>query len=275
VLPDRLAYRLTRRLNIARQRLIYSLSMRHPRLVRRLIRALTKLQLPSGYAVDTHFKPSYNPWEQRLCAVPDGDLFKAIRKGQASVVTDRIACFTERGILLESGTELEADVIVTATGLNMVPFGKIALHVDEQPVDLHDHLTYKSLMVSEVPNFVFTVGYANHSWTLKADLVADYLCRLLAHMDRHGYATVTPVVDDPTLTRRPFLEMGSGYVNRAMHLFPQQGSRGPWTVDQSYRVDRVRLGKAPIEDPALRFTEAKVRSVAAPFAVGAPLGAAV
>ena len=253
VLPGRLAYRLTRRLNIARQRLIYSLSMRHPRLVRRLIRALTKLQLPSGYPVDTHFKPSYNPWEQRMCAVPDGDLFKAISKGQASVVTDRIVRFTERGILLESGTELEADLIVTATGLNMRAFGGMNLTLDGKPVELNDTVAYKSMMLSGIPNFAFAIGYTNSSWTLKVDLVCEHLCRMLAHMDAHGYDTVTPVLDDETIERRPLLDFQAGYVKRALDRFPTQGSRGPWTVEMNYAADRVRLRNGPVEDAALRF----------------------
>ena len=253
VLPGKLAYRLTRRLNIGRQRLIYSLSMRHPRLVRRLIRALTKAQLPSGYDVDTHFKPNYNPWEQRMCAVPDGDLFRAISKGQASVVTDRIAHFTERGILLESGTELEADIVVTATGLNLRAFGGIDLTLDGEPVELSDTVAYKSMMLSGVPNFAFAVGYTNSSWTLKVDLVCEHLCRMLAHMDAHGADTVTPVLDDDTIERRPLLDFQAGYVKRSVDRFPAQGSHGPWTVEMNYRADRARLRHGPVEDAALQF----------------------
>jgi len=258
MLPDRAAYRLTRTINMNRMRLLYGLSQRYPNQMRRLIRALNARALPEGYAVDTHFNPRYGPWSQRLCVVPDADLFKAISSGAASVVTDRIVRFTERGILLESGDELAADIIVTATGFTVVPFGGITLHVDGQPVNLPERLIYKSLMVSGVPNFAFVMGYINYSWTLKVDLVAEYLCRLLAHMDRHGYATVTPHSDDPSLARRPFLEMESGWVSRSMHLYPQQGSHGSWTVDQNYALDRARLGKSPVEDPALRFTDAVV-----------------
>ena len=258
LLPDALAYRLTRKLNINRQKAIYGLSQRYPRQVRRLIRKLNAGALPEGYPVDTHFNPHYNPWDQRLCMVPDADMFKAISSGAASVVTDRIVRFTERGILLASGDELDADIIVTATGFIMLPFGGIALHVDGKPVDLPERLIYKSMMVSGVPNFAFAMGYLNYSWTLKVDVVAEYLCRLLAHMDRHGHATATPHADDPTLTRRPFLEMENGWISRSIHLFPRQGSHGPWTVDQSYASDRARLGTAPIEDPALKFTDAVV-----------------
>ena len=253
VLPARMAYGLTRRINIARQRLIYELSMRHPRLVRRLIRALTKLQLPAGYEVDTHFKPRYNPWEQRMCAVPNGDLFQSIRHGKASVVTDRIARLTEGGILLESGTELPADIIVTATGLKLLAFGGISLTVDGQAVALNQTVAYKSMMLSGVPNFAFAVGYTNSSWTLKVDLVCEHLCRMLARMDAFGHDTVTPVLDETAIDRRPLLDFQAGYVRRAVDRFPSQGSHGPWTVQMSYKADRARLRKGPVEDPALRF----------------------
>lgn len=257
LLPAKAAYAVTRTININKQYLLYKASRRFPKQMRALVRRVNAGALPENYDVDTHFKPHYAPWDQRMCVVPDSDLFKAISDGDASVVTDHIVSFTERGILLESGAELEADIVVTATGLNMVPFGKIALHVDGEQVDLHDQVSYKGLMVSDVPNFAFTVGYVNHAWTLKADLVAQWFCRLLAHMDRHGFATATPVVDDPTLTRAPLINMGTGYVNRAMHLFPQQGSHGPWKLDQDYKLDRTILGKEPIQDSALVFSEAR------------------
>jgi len=262
-LPAKLAYRITRRFNIGRQRLIYGTSQRHPKLVRRIIRALNARALPAGYAVDTHFNPTYEPWDQRLCAVPDGDLFRAISKGTASVVTDRIARFTENGILLESGRELEADIIVTATGLKLLAFGGMQLSVDGAPVNLHDRLAYKSMMLSGVPNFAFAIGYTNSSWTLKVDLVCEHLCRLLAYMDRHGYTTVQPVVDDPTMSKRPLLDFPAGYILRSVELFPQQGSRGPWNVEMDYSADHARLRKGPVEDPALRFGTA-ARSTSAP-----------
>jgi len=254
VLPDKLAYRLTRRLNVGRQRLIYDLSKRHPAMMRRLIRALTKHQLPEGFPVDVHFKPRYNPWDERLCVVPDGDLFREIRAGRASVVTDRVARFTERGILLESGTELEADIVVTATGLNLLALGGVTLSVDGDAVIVNETLIYKSMMLTGVPNFAFAFGYTNASWTLKVDLVCEHLCRLLAHMDAHGYDTVVPVADDPTLELRPMLDFQAGYVQRSVDMFPRQGSHGPWTVAMSYADDRARLRKGPVEDSGLRFS---------------------
>jgi monooxygenase len=253
-LPEKLAYRVTRRLNIARQRLIYRLSMRHPRLVRGLIRAMVKHQLPTGYAVDTHFKPRYNPWEERMCAVPDGDLFKAIRQGKASVVTDRIVRFTKRGILLQSGTELQADVIVSATGLNLLAFGGLELTVDGQQVELNERLAYKGMMLSGVPNFAFLVGYTNSSWTLKIDLVCEHLCRMLALMDARHQDTAVAVADGQSVgERRPLFDFQAGYVQRAADRLPQQGSRGPWTTAMSYRADLARLRRGRVEDPALRF----------------------
>lgn len=253
VLPAETAYRITRRMNIARQRWIYGLSRRHPRVLRGLIRAWNKSQLPAGYAVDVHFKPDYNPWDERLCAVRDGDLFKSIREGRASVVTDRIARFTERGILLESGAQLDADIIVTATGLNLLAFGGMEISRDGAPVDITGELAFKSMMLSGVPNFVFAFGYTNSSWTLKVDLVCEHLCRLLAHMDAHGYDSMEPVVDDPAIERRPFLDFRAGYVQRRGDRFPRQGADGPWTVEMSYAADRARLRRGPVEDPALRF----------------------
>jgi monooxygenase len=256
------AHAITRKINITKTKLIYGVSRRYPKFTRRLVRWVNTRALPEGYAVDTHFNPSYEPWDQRMCMVPDFDMFKAISRGAASVVTDGIVRFTERGILLESGDELAADIVVTATGLNMVPFGKIDIHVDGQPVDLHDHLIYKSMMLSDIPNFAFIIGYTNNAWTLKVDLVADHLCRLLAHMDRHGYETVTAVANGQVGARRPFIDMGSGYFSRAMHLFPQRASSVPWTADQDYELDRSLL--RTVDNPDLRFTTAVLNAKAKP-----------
>ena len=252
LLPDTRAHAIMRTINSTRNDLIVGLSARYPKLVRRVVRWINARALPKGYAVDTHFNPRYNPWKQRMCMVPDGDMFKAISSGAASVVTDRIERFTERGILLTSGSELDADIIVTATGLKMTPFGKIDLHIDGERVDLHEHLVYKSMMVSDIPNFAFVIGYTNTSWTLKVDLIADYLCRLLAHMDRGGYTMFTPVADNQIGSRRPYIDdMDSAYFARAAHLFPQRGSDVPWAAEQDYKTDRRQL--RTIADSALRF----------------------
>ncbi len=268
LLPQGPAYRLTRRIVLAEQRLIYSLSRRHPKLVRRLLRALTKRQLPARYPVDVHFKPHYEPWDERMCLVPDGDLFAAIKAGKASVVTDRIDRFTDRGILLESGSELDADIVVTATGLNMLAFGGLELSLDGDPVAVNEAVAYKAMMLSGVPNFAFALGYVNAIWTLKVDLVGEHLCRLLAHMDARGYDTVVPELDDPALERLPYFDFQAGYVQRGMHAFPRRGSHGPWTVAElSYAEDVARLRQGSVEDPALRF-RTSARELARPASGG-------
>ncbi len=254
VLPPRAAYALTRRKNIWLQRTVYELSQAHPRLVRRLLRAGAKRRLPQGYPVDVHFNPRYDPWDQRLCAVPDGDLFEEIASGRVSIVTDRIETFTERGVRLACGAQLDADVVVTATGLQLLALGGIQLNVDGAEVQLAQTMAYKTMMLSDVPNFAFAMGYTNASWTLKVDLVCEHLTRLLGYMDEHGYEQCTPRNDDPTLTTRPLLDFAAGYVQRSVHEWPRQGSRFPWTLAMSYRQDRETLRKGRIEDPALEFS---------------------
>lgn len=252
-LGDRRGYAVTRWKNVAVSTLVYQASQRFPRLMRRLIRKGVVAQVPAGFDVDTHFNPTYGPWDQRLCLVPDGDLFQALRKGQASMVTDRIERFTPTGIALESGEQLEADVIVTATGLNLQVVGGIELVVDGTPVHFPDRLAYKGMMLSGVPNFAFTIGYTNASWTLKADLVAEFTCRLLAHLGQHGLTTVVPV-DDHGVARKPLLDFEAGYVQRALHLFPQAGAQSPWRLGQSYAQDVVTLRHGKLDDGALRFS---------------------
>jgi cation diffusion facilitator CzcD-associated flavoprotein CzcO len=263
VLGPRQAYPINRWKNILRQRAIFTLCQRYPRLMRRVLLAGVRRRLPDGYDVDTHFNPHYDPWDQRLCLVPDGDLFAAISSGRASVVTDHIDRFTPTGIRLRSGDELEADIVVTATGLNLLPFGGIELSVDGRPVDLPEATIYKSMMLSGVPNFAFAFGYTNSSWTLKVDLVCEHFCRLLDHMDAHGYVRVVPVLDDPSMERLPLLDLGSGYVRRAVGRFPQAGTKGPWTAAMAYEKDAARLRKGPVEDPELFFTPGRPALVAA------------
>jgi monooxygenase len=254
-LPADKAYALTRRKNIWLQKTIYRLSQRHPRQMRKLFVGGVKRRLPDGFDVDTHFNPTYNPWDQRLCAVPDGDLFTVLSAGRASVVTDRIETFTETGLRLVSGAELEADIIITATGLNLLAFGGVELAVDGRRVDLAETLVYKAMMVSDVPNFAFAIGYTNSSWTLKVDLVCSFLTRILAHMDRTGTDTVTPRSDQPGMATRPLLDFGARYVQRSVHEFPRQGSRAPWQLAMSYAADRKIIGKdGLVEDPELKFT---------------------
>ncbi len=264
VLPAERAYALTRRKNIWLQRTVYSLSRSRPGLIKKLLRRGLEKRLPAGYDIDRHFTPDYNPWDQRLCAVPDGDLFDVISSGRASVVTDRIREFTETGIALESGTELEADIIVTATGLDLVALGGIEVRVDEQPVELPEKLVYKSAMLSDVPNLMFVFGYTNSSWTLKLDLVCDWACRLISYMDRRGYDTCVPVNTDAGMETRPFLDFGAGYVQRAVSRFPRQGTSGPWQVKMSYAQDVQVLRDGALDDGVLRFSGALQRVTAAP-----------
>jgi cation diffusion facilitator CzcD-associated flavoprotein CzcO len=254
LLGDRASYPLTRWKNVLLATTIYQLSRRRPRLVQKLIRTGLERQLPAGYDIDTHFAPRYLPWDQRLCLVPDGDLFKAIRSGRASVVTGQIESFTETGISLTSGEHLDADIIVTATGLNLLLFGGMTLSVDGRPVAAPRTLAYKGMMLGGVPNFAFTVGYTNASWTLKADLVSEYVCRLLRHMDASGARQCTPVDDDSSITRRPLLDMTSGYIQRSLDQLPKSGSRAPWRLGMNYAQDVITLRYGRIDDGVMRFT---------------------
>lgn len=248
------AYPVVRWKNVAVQTLFYKLSRRRPELVRSLLRSAAIRQLPPGYEVDRHFRPKYNPWDQRLCVIPDGDLFRAIRSGKASVVTDGIATFTPGGLRLESGRELDADIVITATGLRLLAFGGMSLTVDGRDVELPRTMAYKAMMLDGVPNFAFTIGYTNASWTLKADLVSEYVVRLLRYLDSRGYDQCVPVRDDPAVAARPLLDFQAGYVLRSVHEFPSAGSRGPWKVAMSYPHDLLKLRFGRIDDPAMRFS---------------------
>jgi cation diffusion facilitator CzcD-associated flavoprotein CzcO len=254
VLPRRRAGAAIRWVNAVMTQGFYQLSRRRPNAVKRILLRGLERQLPAGYDIGTHFTPRYNPWDQRMCLVPDGDLFRAIRKGTVSVVTDHIDSFTERGVLLESGTELEADIIVTATGLELLFIGGIAVSVDGEPVDLPNRLTYKGMMLEGVPNFAIAVGYTNASWTLKCDLTCDYVCRLLNHLRATGLRQCTPVNADATVTGAPLLGLTSGYVQRSAHKFPKQGSKFPWQVHQSYLRDYRALKMRGVVDDAMLFS---------------------
>jgi cation diffusion facilitator CzcD-associated flavoprotein CzcO len=254
VLPRRAAYTVVRWKNVAVSTAFYQLCRRAPRLAKRIIREGVVRRLPAGYDVDTHFAPRYDPWDQRLCLVPDGDLFRAISGGRASIVTDHIETFTETGIRLASGAELEADIVVTATGLNLLALGGMELAVDGRPVRLPETYAYKGMMLGGVPNMAFVVGYTNASWTLKADLTCAYVCRLLQHMDAHGHRQVVPVVPDPPPRPEPFIDLQSGYVLRALDRFPRQGDRTPWRLHQNYLRDIALLRHRPVDDGTLAFS---------------------
>ena len=262
VLPPRISGALIRWVMALGTQAFFQLSRRRPRLVKRLLRKGLELQLPQGYDIDTHFTPRYNPWDQRMCVVPNGDLFKAIKAGTTSVVTDHIDTFTEKGLLLRSGAELEADVIVTATGIELLFIGGIELTVDGKAVDLPSTLTYKGMMLEGVPNFAIAIGYTNASWTLKCDLTCDYVCRLLDHMRRTGQRQCTPVNHDPSVTAEPLLGLSSGYVTRSVDRFPKQGSKFPWQVHQSYLRDYRTLKMGGVTDEAMEFSNPAPRTVA-------------
>jgi cation diffusion facilitator CzcD-associated flavoprotein CzcO len=253
LLPARVAYPIVRWKNAALLLAIYGFSRRAPKAAKQLIRTLQRRRLPAGYDLDTHFNPSYQPWDQRMCLVPDGDLFDAISDGRVSVVTDRVESFTETGLALASGRPLDADLIVTATGLKLVPMGGIELTVDGRRVDLGRARAYRGMMISGVPNMAFAFGYINQSWTLGADLTWEHVCRLLGYMDARGYSHFTPHDPDGAAEDMPFFELTSGYVMRAMEEWPRQGSDDPWRRQQHYFRDRRSVRRAPVEDPALEF----------------------
>jgi cation diffusion facilitator CzcD-associated flavoprotein CzcO len=255
LLPARVAYPMVRWKNVALTILSFQVSRRRPRLAKALLRRGVQKRLPAGFDVDIHFRPRYQPWDQRLCLVPDGDLFAALSTGDASIVTDTIETFTERGLRLASGEELEADVVVTATGLNLLALGGMSLAVDGEDVDPSRLVGYKGIMFSGLPNFALTLGYTNASWTLKADLASRFVCRLLAHMDAHGYRRVTPRwPEGQALPEHPLVDLASGYVLRSLDAFPKQGDRAPWRLYQNYVRDVMLLRHRPLEDEALEFS---------------------
>ena len=254
-LPARLAYRLARWRSILFGIYFYTLMRRRPEVAKQQLLRMVRLQLGDAYDIDTHLTPAYNPWDQRLCLAPDGDFFAAIRAGNVSIATDQIETFTEKGIKLRSGDELAADIIVTATGLSMKIMSGVQFVVDGVPVDLARSLIYRGMMYRDIPNLAFTFGYVNASWTLKCELIAQRLCRILNYMDRHDCTHCTPRLQDHAIAEEPMLvELTSGYVQRARDIMPRQGSDNPWKMHQNYLRDVRSLRFSTVNDGTMEFT---------------------
>lgn len=256
MLPARTAYVITRWKNVLRQMLFYGISRKRPAIMKRMIAKGVKSELGDEFDL-RHFTPNYNPWDQRLCLVPDSDLFRVLRDGKASIVTDQIDTFTETGLQLASGQHLEADIIVTATGLVLKLMAGLRLIVDGEPVDLAKTIAYKGMMYSGVPNAASAFGYTNASWTLKCDLTAEYVCRLINYMDEQGFAMCTPRLNDPNVLPEPVLDFTSGYVQRALHTLPSQGSKTPWRLHQNYVKDVAMIRFGRLDDSAMEFSTLK------------------
>ncbi|APR76403.1 monooxygenase, flavin-binding family protein [Minicystis rosea] len=251
--PPSLAYGITRWKNVVLGMLFFQLARRRPAFAKKRLIELVKKELGRDYDVEKHFTPAYNPWDQRLCLVPDSDLFASIRSGKAEVVTDHIDTFTENGIRLRSGAELPADLVVTATGLKLQFLSGMDIEVDGRRVEPGKAMTYKAMMLCDVPNLVCTFGYTNASWTLKADLTSEYVCRLLRHMETIGARKATPRRADASIDELPFIDFSSGYVQRAIPSFPKQGSKRPWRLDQNYLLDLINLRFGEVDDGTMEF----------------------
>ena len=262
VLPPKMAYNLTRFKNTWRQQLVYNKTRTDPDKVKQLLLGGIKMELGADYDIAKHFTPAYNPWDQRLCLVPNGDFFKSMREGKASVVTDHITSFTETGIQLASGEHLDADIIITATGLELVTLGEMDFFVDGSQVDFAKTWTYKGFAYSDIPNLASTFGYINASWTLRSDLTAEYVCRLLNHMRKKGVAQCTPRLreQDHNMKERPWIDgFSSGYMQRMMHRMPRQGDHEPWINPQNYRRDKKMFKHSPIDDGVMQFSKQSAR----------------
>ena len=253
-LPAKPAYVLSRWRAILFQLAQYQISRRFPNFMRKTLMTMAQRRLPAGYDVEKHFGPRYKPWDERLCLAPNGDLFRTIRHGQADVVTDTIDRFTKTGIRLNSGEELTADIIITATGLNLQLFGGAAILRNGVPIELNETMAYKGMMLTGLPNMAFTIGYTNASWTLKADLVSEFVCRVLNHMDRNGFDTVVPDHPGDTVDERPLMDFTPGYVLRALDYLPKAGSRTPWRLKQNYLLDLRLIRRGKVDDEALHFS---------------------
>ncbi len=253
VMPDKWVYRITRARNVAFQQFVYQAAKRRPKAMKRFLLGTAKKQL-QGKVDMRHFTPRYEPWDQRLCVIPDGDLFRVLREGKASIATDHIERFTPKGLKLASGEEIEADIIITATGLDLQMFGGMALDVDGAAVKPGEGMMYKAVMLQGLPNTAMVFGYINASWTLKADLSAEFVCRLVNHMDAENYQQVTPVAGTDEITEDTMMgSLASGYVKRAAHLLPRQGKTGHWQVAHNYKTDTALLRDAPVADEGLEF----------------------
>ena len=268
LLPEKIAYAITRFKNVELGRIMYNRTRSKPEKMKTFLINMVRDQLGPDYDVEKHFTPSYNPWDQRLCLVPDADLFTAIKSGKAEIVTETIDCFTDNGIKLTNGETLEADIIITATGLNMKLLGGATFSVDGKAVDFPETLSYKGLMYSDTPNLVQTFGYINASWTLRADINAEFVCRMLNKMDELGLRQCTPRLrdEDKNMETKPWVaDFTAGYMQRMIHLFPKQGVSGPWQNTQNYAKDKKMIRKAPLEDGSLIFDNPP--SAAVPAAV--------
>ena len=253
-LPNWLAYKIVRTKNVLLTMLFFSLSKKYPKGMKKRLIELVEKELGPDFDVKTHFTPRYNPWDQRLCAVPDADLFESLRQKKASVVTDHIDHFTETGIKLKSGEELQADIIVPATGLKLQSLGGMAVEVDGRDIVIGETTNYKGFTLSNVPNFAWTVGYTNASWTLKADLTSNYVCRLLNHMDKHGYKICVPQLEEGSMETAPILNLSSGYIQRAKDEIPKQGQEQPWRIHHNYVADLLHLKFERLDDGVMQFS---------------------
>ncbi|MDT5365354.1 MAG: monooxygenase [Mycobacterium sp.] len=254
-LPEKVAHVVNRWKAIGFSTVQYQLARKFPKYMRKTLLTMAQRRLPAGYDVEKHFGPKYNVWDERLCLAPNGDLFKTIRKGNADVVTDTIERFVPEGIELTSGEVLDADIIVTATGLNLRLFGGAAIRRNGEPVDLTTTMSYKGMMLSGMPNMAFTIGYTNASWTLKADLVSEYVCRILNYMDAGGFDTVVPEHPGDSVDERPLMDFTPGYVLRALDSLPKAGSKAPWKLKQNYFLDVRMIRQGKVDDEALHFTK--------------------
>lgn len=259
VLPAKLAYGITRWKNVLMQMYFFKMCKAQPAKVKAALLGEAQKALGADYDISTHFTPRYNPWEQRLCLVPNGDLFESIKNGSASVVTDVIETFTPTGITLKSGQTLPADIVVSATGLNLIVLGGLTLRVDGKTINPAEAMIYKGMMYQDIPNLAFSFGYTNASWTLKADLTCEYVCRLLNHMDSVGAKQMTPRLTDTSVTPEPFVDFSSGYFQRSMESLPKQGSKAPWKLHQNYARDLLALRYGKVDDGTLAFTKAPAK----------------